>query len=59
MTAKKPPPKPTNLRFYECDLIINSQYLAKLSLSISRSIIGIGEKGNPTLELAKQLITND
>lgn len=33
MPEKKPPQKPTNLRPYDCDLTINSQYLTILEIS--------------------------
>ena len=33
MPGKKPPPKPTNLRPYECDIIINNQHLTILEIS--------------------------
>jgi hypothetical protein len=33
MPEKKPPQKPTNLRPYECDLVINGQHLTKLEIS--------------------------
>ena len=33
MVEIKPPQKPTNLRPYECDLVINGQHLTKLEIS--------------------------
>ena len=33
MTAKKPPQKPTNLRVYDSNLVINNQLLTKLEIS--------------------------
>jgi hypothetical protein len=33
MPKKKAPPKPTNLRPYECDLTINNQQLTILEIS--------------------------
>ena len=33
MKVKKPPQKPTNLRPYECDLVIDNQHLTKLEIS--------------------------
>ena len=33
MSRKDPPHKPTNLRPYECDLVINSQHFTKLEIS--------------------------
>ncbi len=67
MTAKKPPPKPTNLRFYECDLIINSQHFTKLEISPyyekhNKEYLEALEKKGIKLapaELAEKLITDD
>ena len=33
MSEKKPPQKPTNLRPYDCDLVINKQRFTKLEIS--------------------------
>ena len=33
MVVKNPPSKPTNLRPYECDLVIEGQHLTKLEIS--------------------------
>ena len=33
MVETKPPQKPTNLRPYECDLVVNGQHLTKLEIS--------------------------
>jgi hypothetical protein len=33
MKVKKPPQKPTNLRKYSCDLVIEDQHLTKLEIS--------------------------
>ena len=33
MPGRKPPPKPTNLRPYKCDLTINNQHLTILEIS--------------------------
>jgi len=33
MPEKKPAQKPTNLRPYGCDLVINNQHLTKLEIS--------------------------
>ena len=33
MNEKKPPPKPTNLRPYECRFVINDQHFTKLEIS--------------------------
>lgn len=33
MSERKPPQKPTNLRPYECDLVVNRQHLTKLEIS--------------------------
>ena len=63
----KLPQKPINLREYDCDLVINSQYLTKLEISpyyekrnreyleaLKRKSISL-----PTKELAQKLITDD
>jgi hypothetical protein len=65
--AKKPPQKPTNLREYECDLVINRQHLTKLEISpyyekhnkeyleaLERKEIKLSKK-----ELTEKLITDD
>jgi len=67
MTTKKLPQKPTNLRDYECDLVINNQHLTKLEISpyyekhnkeyleaLKRKGIKLAPK-----ELAEKLITDD
>lgn len=67
MTAKKPPQKPTNLRIYDCDLVINNQHLTKLEISpyyekhnreyleaLEKKGVKISEK-----ELVEKLITDD
>lgn len=67
MTAKKPPQKPTNLRIYICDLVINHQHLTKLEISpyyekhnrkyleaLERKGIKLSEK-----ELTEKLISDD
>ncbi len=67
MTTKKLPQKPTNLRVYECDLVINGQHLTKLEISpyyekhnkeyleaLERKGIKLAPK-----ELAEKLITDD
>ena len=67
MPEKKPPQKPTNLRPYECDLIIDGQHFAKLEISpyyekhnkeylekLERKGIKLSER-----ELAEKLITDD
>ena len=67
MTAKKPPQKPTNLRFYECDLIINNQHLTKLEISPyyekhnEEYLEALEKKGIKltTKELEEKLITDD
>jgi len=65
--VKNPPPKPTNLRPYECDLVIEGQHFTKLEISpyyekhnkeylekLERKGIKLSEK-----ELAEKLITDD
>lgn len=67
MVAEKPPQKPTNLRPYECDLVINGQHFTKLEISpyyekhneeyleaLERKEIKLSEK-----ELAEKLINDD
>ena len=67
MPEKKPPQKPTNLRPYECDLVIDGQHFTKLEVSpyyekhnkeylekLEREGIKLSEK-----ELAEKLITDD
>ena len=67
MVEKKPPQKPTNLRPYECDLVIEGQHFTKLEVSpyyekhnkeyldkLERKGIKLPEK-----ELAEKLITDD
>src|SRR6185436_2137566 len=67
MPEKKFPQKPTNLRPYECDLIINGQHFTKLEISpyyekhnkeyleaLVRKDIKLAPK-----ELAEKLITDD
>jgi len=67
MPEKKPPQKPTNLREYECDLVINSQHFTKLEISpyyekhnkeyleaLERKDIKLAPK-----ELAEKLITDN
>lgn len=65
--SKNPLQKPTNLRPYECDLVINGQHLTKLEISpyyekhnkeylekLERKGIKLSEK-----ELSEKLITDD
>jgi hypothetical protein len=67
MPEKKPPQKPTNLRPYECDLVINGQHFTKLEISpyyekhnkeylekLERKGIKLSAR-----ELAEKLITDD
>lgn len=67
MSEKKLPQKPTNLRPYECDLVINGQHLTKLEISpyyekhnkeylekLERKGIKLSSK-----ELAEKLITDN
>ena len=67
MSEKNPPQKPTNLRPYKCDLIIDGQHFTKLEISpyyekhnkeylekLEREGIELSEK-----ELAEKLITDD
>src|SRR5437763_1275442 len=67
MVAKNPPPKPANLRPYECDLVIEGQHFTKLEVSpyyekhnkeyldkLERKGIKLSEK-----ELSEKLITDD
>jgi len=67
MPEKKPPQKPTNLRPYECDLVIDGQHFTKLEVSpyyekhnkeylekLKRKGIKLSEQ-----ELSEKLITED
>jgi hypothetical protein len=67
MIGKNPLPKPTNLRPYECDLVINGQHFTKLEISpyyekhnqeylekLKRRGIKLSDQ-----ELAAKLITDD
>src|SRR6185369_12382086 len=67
MPEKKPPQKPTNLRPYECDLVIDGQHFTKLEVSpyyekhnkeylekLEKKGIKLSEQ-----ELAEKLITDD
>ena len=67
MPGKKPPPKPTNLRPYECDLVIDGQHFTKLEISpyyekhnqeYLEALERKGIKLSPD-ELAEKLITDD
>jgi len=67
MSEKKPPQKPTNLRSYECDLVINSQHFTKLEISPyyekhNKEYLEKLEKKRiklPEKELTEKLITDD
>jgi hypothetical protein len=67
MTTKKLPQKPTNLRVYECDLVINGQHLTKLEISPyyekhNKEYLEALEKKRIVLskeELTTKLITDD
>lgn len=67
MVEKKPPQKPTNLRPYDCDLIVNNKHLTKLEISPyyekhNQEYLEALEKRGIKLtskELAKKLITDD
>ena len=67
MVEIKPPQKPTNLRPYECDLVINGQHLTKLEISPyyekhNREYLEALKKKGIELapkELAEKLITDD
>src|SRR3954471_15156872 len=65
--SKKPPQKPTNLRKYACDLVINDQHFTKLEISpyyekhnkeyletLERKGVVLNKK-----DLAEKLITDD
>jgi hypothetical protein len=67
MKVKIPPQKPTNLRVYSCDLVINEQHLTQLEISpyyekhnqeylesLKRKKIKLTSK-----QLAEKLITDD
>ena len=67
MLIKKPPQKPTNLKPYPCDLIINRQRFTRLEISpyyekhnkeYLEALKGKGIKLTAK-ELAKKLITDD
>lgn len=67
MPEKKFPQKPTNLRPYDCDLVINDKHFTKLEISPyyekhNREYLeGIKEKGIKltTKELSEKLITDE
>jgi hypothetical protein len=67
MSEKKLPQKPTNLRVYACDLVINGQHLTKLEISPYYEkhnweyLEALGKKGIKlsVQELAEKLITDD
>jgi hypothetical protein len=67
MKVKKSPQKPTNLRPYECDLVINGQHLTKLEISPyyekhNREYLEALKKKGIKLtpeELSERLITDD
>ncbi|CAJ0748980.1 12490_t:CDS:1, partial [Entrophospora sp. SA101] len=67
MTVKKPPQKPTNLREYDCDIVIGEQTFTKLEISPDYEIKneefeeGLKEKGIRLTkkELAKVLINDN
>ncbi|RHZ36539.1 hypothetical protein [endosymbiont GvMRE of Glomus versiforme] len=67
MKIKKPPKKPTNLRKYECDLVLNEQHLTKLEISPyyekhnREYLVALKRKGIKLTpkQLAKKLITDD
>ena len=67
MSRKDPPQKPTNLRPYECDLVIDNQHLTKLEISpyyekhnkeYLEALKKKGIKLTPE-ELTERLITDD
>ena len=67
MLEKNPPPKPTNLREYGCDLVVNDQHFTKLEISPyyekhNKEYLEAVEKKGIKLtnrELAEKLITDD
>ena len=67
MTEKKPPQKPTNLRPYECDLVIEGQHFTKLEISPyyekhNKEFLEALEKKGMVLskaELVEKLITDN
>jgi hypothetical protein len=67
MNEKKPPQKPTNLRSYKCDLVVNGQHLNKLEISPyyekhNKEYLKALEKKGIVLskeELTTKLITDD
>ena len=67
MSEKKPPQKPTNLRPYDCDLLINKQHFTKLEISPyyekhNHEYLEALKKKNiklPATELAKKMITDE
>ena len=67
MKVKKPPQKPTNLRPYKCDLVIDGQHFTKLEVSPyyekhNKEYLEALEKKGIKLtpeELAERLITDD
>lgn len=67
MVAKNPPPKPTNLRPYECNVVIEGQHFTKLEVSPyyekhNKEYLEALEKKGIKLtpeELAERLITDD
>src|SRR5689334_8302934 len=66
MIIKKPPIKPTNLREYECDLVIDGQYFTKLEISPyyekhnQEYLDALARKGIKLIpELAEKLISDD
>jgi hypothetical protein len=67
MKVKNPPQKPTNLRDYKCDLVIDNQHLTKLEISPyyekhnKEYLEALKKKGIELApeELAEKLITDD
>lgn len=67
MKVKKPPQKPTNLRKYSCDLVIEDQHLTTLEISPyyekhnKEYLEALKKKGIELApeELAERLITDD
>ena len=67
MKVKKPPQKPTNLRDYKCNLVIDNQHLTKLEISPyyekhnKEYLEALKKKGIELApkELAEKLITDD